>query len=116
MCECRRMYILYIGDEGVDHELLLQHTEKENIILMNNGCICCTVRKDIIDTFHVLFNKIQNLTEQIDWVVIETTGVAGMYMDIYMCILVPSVLILAYDIYMYRSCSFNIILIHGYYM
>lgn len=33
-----------IGSEGVDHDLLLQSTEKENIILLNNGCICCTGR------------------------------------------------------------------------
>jgi hypothetical protein len=31
-----------IGDEGIDHELLMQHTKKEDVILMNNGCICCT--------------------------------------------------------------------------
>jgi len=62
-----------IGDEGVDHELLLQHTKKENIILMNNGCICCTVRKDIVDTFHMLLAS-KDILAAIDWVVIETTG------------------------------------------
>ena len=31
-----------IGEEGIDHELLMQHTAKEEIILMNNGCVCCT--------------------------------------------------------------------------
>lgn len=62
-----------IGDEGVDHELLLQHTKKENIILMNNGCICCTVRKDIVDTFHMLLAN-RDILAAIDWVVIETTG------------------------------------------
>ena len=82
---CVFILFLYLGDEGVDHELLLQHTQKENIILMNNGCICCTVRKDIIDTFHVLFEKIGNLSSQIDWVVIETTGLAGVY--ILMCVI-----------------------------
>jgi G3E family GTPase len=30
-----------IGAEGIDHELLLQ-AKNEEIILMNNGCICCT--------------------------------------------------------------------------
>lgn len=30
-----------IGSEGIDHELLMQHTAKEEIVLMNNGCICC---------------------------------------------------------------------------
>lgn len=31
-----------IGEEGIDHELLMQQTAKEEIILMNNGCVCCT--------------------------------------------------------------------------
>lgn len=31
-----------IGSEGIDHDLLLQSTQKEEIILLNNGCICCT--------------------------------------------------------------------------
>jgi small-conductance mechanosensitive channel len=31
-----------IGSEGIDHELLLQSTNSEEIILLNNGCICCT--------------------------------------------------------------------------
>lgn len=30
-----------IGTEGIDHDLLMQHTAKEEIVLMNNGCICC---------------------------------------------------------------------------
>lgn len=68
--------------------MLLSNTNKENIVLMNNGCICCSVRKDIIDTFHTLFTKIENLEKQINWVVIETTGIAdpaplilSLYMD-----------------------------------
>jgi hypothetical protein len=31
-----------IGTEGLDHDILLQDTKQEEIILMNNGCICCT--------------------------------------------------------------------------
>ena len=30
-----------IGEEGIDHDLLLQN-QREDIILMSNGCICCT--------------------------------------------------------------------------
>ena len=75
-----------IGDEGVDHELLLQHTQKEEIILMNNGCVCCSVRKDLITTFRNLFSN--PAFANLDWVVLETTGVAdpapliqSLYMD-----------------------------------
>ena len=75
-----------IGTEGIDHELLLQHTDKEEIILMNNGCVCCTVRKDLIKTFHTMFDD--DSFSQLDWILIETTGLADpgpliqtLYMD-----------------------------------
>lgn len=75
-----------IGAEGIDHELLVQHTDKEEIILMNNGCICCTVRKDLITTFHSMFAD--ESFSKLDWVMIETTGLAdpapliqSLYMD-----------------------------------
>ncbi len=31
-----------IGEQGIDHELLMKHAAKEDIVLMNNGCVCCT--------------------------------------------------------------------------
>jgi G3E family GTPase len=75
-----------IGAEGIDHELLLQHVNQEEVILMNNGCICCTVRKDLIGTFHKLFAD--PAVARLDWVVLETTGLAdpapliqSLYMD-----------------------------------
>lgn len=74
-----------IGEEGIDHELLLQNPN-EDIILMNNGCICCKVRKDLIQTFHALFTD--EKLSRLNWVVIETTGLAdpapliqSLYMD-----------------------------------
>ena len=76
-----------VGAEGIDHDLLLQHTGKEEIILMNNGCICCTVRKDLIKTFHDMFADPS--FSKLDWVLIETTGLAdpapliqSLYMDV----------------------------------
>lgn len=76
-----------IGEQGIDHDLLLQQTNAEDIILLNNGCVCCTVRKDIIETFDKIFSD-EILASQLDWVIIETTGLANpapliqtLYMD-----------------------------------
>ena len=63
-----------VGQEGIDHELLLQQTKKEQIILMNNGCVCCSVRGDLIQTFKQLFAS--DAFAHLNWVVIETTGLA----------------------------------------
>ena len=75
-----------IGAEGIDHELLMQHTAKEEIVLLNNGCVCCTVRNDLLKTFHRMFKD--DSFSRLDWVVIETTGIAdpapliqSLYMD-----------------------------------
>ena len=46
-----------VGQEGIDHELLLQQTNKEQIILLNNGCVCCSVRGDLLQTFRQLFTS-----------------------------------------------------------
>jgi len=63
-----------VGKEGIDHELLLQQTKKEQIILMNNGCVCCSVRGDLIQTFKSLFAS--DAFSHLNWVIIETTGLA----------------------------------------
>lgn len=31
-----------IGAEGIDNELLMQSVGKDEVVLLNNGCICCT--------------------------------------------------------------------------
>ena len=36
-----------VGEAGIDNELLIKD-DKEEIILMNNGCICCSVRGDLV--------------------------------------------------------------------
>ena len=46
-----------VGQEGIDHELLLQQTNKEQIILLSNGCVCCSVRGDLLQTFRQLFTS-----------------------------------------------------------
>lgn len=63
------------GEAGIDNELLVQD-EGEQIIEMNNGCICCTVRGDLIRILGELHAKKQAGTLNFDRVIIETTGLA----------------------------------------
>ena len=62
------------GESGVDGEIL-ERTE-EQIVEMNNGCICCTVRGDLIKILGSLKEKRDSGTLKFDRVVIETTGMA----------------------------------------
>jgi G3E family GTPase len=58
------------GEIGIDNELIL--STDEELFEMNNGCICCTVRGDLIRTMHGLLAKGGNF----DAIVVETTGLA----------------------------------------
>ena len=59
------------GDVGVDEKILSEKTNEELIEVMN-GCICCTVRGDLVTALKNLYEKIS----QFDAVIIETTGLA----------------------------------------
>lgn len=59
------------GDVGIDDGLVLQTNEE--IIEMMNGCICCTVREDLIVTIKKL---IETKSNNFDHIIIETTGLA----------------------------------------
>ena len=63
------------GEAGIDNELLVQDQD-EQIIEMNNGCICCTVRGDLVRILGELAAKKKAGTLTFDHVVIETTGLA----------------------------------------
>jgi len=63
------------GQQGVDNEILVQQTQ-EQIIVMNNGCICCTVRDDLIQILHRLTEQYDAGQLQFERVIIETTGLA----------------------------------------
>ena len=63
------------GEAGIDNELLVQDSN-EQIIEMNNGCICCTVRGDLVRILGELAAKKDAHTLAFDRVVIETTGLA----------------------------------------
>ncbi|CAN7412488.1 GTP-binding protein [Variovorax paradoxus] len=63
------------GEAGIDNELLVQD-EGEQIIEMNNGCICCTVRGDLVRILGELAARRKNGSASFDRVIIETTGLA----------------------------------------
>ncbi len=58
------------GEIGVDNQLIM--TTEEDLIVMNNGCVCCTIRGDLIKTLNDLLRR----PEKFDAILIETTGVA----------------------------------------
>ena len=62
------------GEVGIDNELLLSSSDQ--IVEMNNGCICCTVRGDLIRILGELADKRAAGTLHFDRVLIETTGLA----------------------------------------
>jgi G3E family GTPase len=63
------------GEEGIDNDLLMQQSG-EQIVEMNNGCICCTVRGDLIRILADLKARRDEGEIKFDRVVIETTGLA----------------------------------------
>jgi G3E family GTPase len=63
------------GEEGVDNDLLVQDRE-EQIVEMNNGCICCTVRGDLVRILGDLRERRESGETRFDRVIIETTGLA----------------------------------------
>jgi G3E family GTPase len=63
------------GEIGLDH--LLVESATDDIILLNSGCLCCTVRGDIADTLLNLFvGRANGRVPHFVRVVIETTGLA----------------------------------------
>jgi G3E family GTPase len=62
------------GEIGVDNDII--ETGDEQIVEMNNGCICCTVRGDLIRILGSLREKRDQGALKFDRVVIETTGMA----------------------------------------
>jgi G3E family GTPase len=62
------------GETGVDNEILEQ--AEEQIVEMNNGCVCCTVRGDLIRILGSLRGKRESGELKFDRVIIETTGMA----------------------------------------
>jgi G3E family GTPase len=64
-----------VGEIGIDHDIVAMSSE--NVALLANGCICCSVRTDLQETLRDLFAR-RRVGEigDFDRVIIETTGLA----------------------------------------
>jgi G3E family GTPase len=62
------------GEIGLDH-LLVEHIE-DGVMLLSTGCLCCTVRGDLVNTLEKLLRGLDNGRMSFDRVIIETTGLA----------------------------------------
>jgi G3E family GTPase len=63
------------GDVGIDHALVSRGKE-DDIVLLDSGCICCTMTSSLEDTLESLYYKRESGALDFDRVVIETTGIA----------------------------------------
>jgi G3E family GTPase len=59
------------GEISIDGQLIVQDDQAE-LVEFNNGCLCCTVRGDLIDTLQRLHQR----ADKLDGILIETTGLA----------------------------------------
>ena len=62
------------GDVGLDHDLIEESTEET--ILMPSGCLCCTIRGDLLKTLGRLIARRNRGELAFERIVIETTGIA----------------------------------------
>ncbi len=58
------------GEIGIDNDLIVE--TGEDMVELNNGCVCCTINEDLVNAVH----KVLSRSEQIDYLVVETTGLA----------------------------------------
>lgn len=58
------------GDIDIDAQLLV--AIDENMVQLANGCICCTINQSLVDAVQLIVNR----TEPVDYLIIETTGIA----------------------------------------
>jgi G3E family GTPase len=62
------------GEVGLDH-LLVEHVD-DGIVLLSTGCLCCTLRGDLINALERLLRSLDNGRAVFSRVIIETTGLA----------------------------------------
>ena len=64
------------GDIGLDHDLVRANTDAR-VLLLESGCVCCSLRSDLTDTLRDLFRqRVLLKIPEFDRVIVETTGLA----------------------------------------
>ncbi len=58
------------GEIGIDNDLIIEGSE--DMIELNNGCICCSINGELLNTV----TKVLERSEKIDYLIVETTGLA----------------------------------------
>lgn len=63
---------MQFGEVDIDGSLVASHSSvSEDIVMVNNGCLCCTVRGDLVK---MLLELVKKKRDKFDHIVIETTG------------------------------------------
>jgi len=63
------------GEIGIDHALV--EKADDDVVLMSSGCLCCTIKGDLVDTLRDLYvRRAKDEVPEFERVVIETTGLA----------------------------------------
>ncbi|NES69718.1 MAG: GTP-binding protein, partial [Okeania sp. SIO2D1] len=60
------------GEIGIDNELIVSTDGDDTMVELSNGCVCCTINEDLVNAVY----KILERPDKIDYMVVETTGVA----------------------------------------
>ena len=58
------------GEIGIDNDLIIEGSE--DMIELNNGCICCSINGELLNTV----SKVLERAEELDYLIVETTGLA----------------------------------------
>ena len=58
------------GEIGIDHDLIV--TTEDNMVELNNGCICCSINDELKDAVERILER----PDKMDYIVVETTGLA----------------------------------------
>lgn len=65
---------MQFGEVDIDGSLVASHSSvSEDIVMVNNGCLCCTVRGDLVK---MLLELVKKRKDKFDHIVIETTGMS----------------------------------------